>query len=111
MAACVGSIESPGTTSKGIPVTCATTRKITAAYAIGSARTNRRRGATRATDASCAVAATCIPAKLPRPLPAAGLLVSFPPCREICCRAPAWRWASESPRALPPNRSAVARFG
>ncbi len=31
------------------------------------------------------------PPKPPKPPPAAGLLLSFPPCRAICCRAPAWR--------------------
>jgi hypothetical protein len=48
--ACVGSIESPGTTSEGIPVTCATARKITSSYAIGSA-------------ANGAVTEACIPPK------------------------------------------------
>ena len=40
VAACVGSIESPGTPSEGIPVTCATSRKITTSYAISSAPAN-----------------------------------------------------------------------
>jgi hypothetical protein len=62
VAACVGSIESPGATSESIPVTCTTARKITTAYAIGSARTKTgATGAIRATNASCAVAEACIP--------------------------------------------------
>jgi hypothetical protein len=57
VAACVGSIESPGTSSEGIPVTCTTARKIATAYAIGSARAKTgATGAIRATNASCAVA-------------------------------------------------------
>ena len=65
VAACVGSIESPGTTSERIPVTCTTARKITAAYAIGSARAKTgATGAIRATNASRAVAETCIPRKV-----------------------------------------------
>ena len=65
VAACVGSIESPGTSSEGIPVTCTTARKIATAYAIGSARTKTRAtGAIRATNASCAVAEACIPRKV-----------------------------------------------
>jgi hypothetical protein len=65
VAACVGSIESPGTTSEGIPVTCATARKITTAYAIGSAGAKTgATGATRATNASCAAADPCIPRKV-----------------------------------------------
>jgi hypothetical protein len=65
VAACVGSIESPGTTSERIPVTCTTARKITTAYAIGSARAKTgATGAIRATNASCAVAETCIPRKV-----------------------------------------------
>lgn len=65
VAACVGSIESPGTTSEGIPVTCAAGRKITAAYAIGSASTKTgATGAIRATNASCTVAEACIPSKV-----------------------------------------------
>src|SRR5215471_3703370 len=31
------------------------------------------------------------PARSPRPPLAGGLLVRFPPCRPICCRAPDWR--------------------
>jgi hypothetical protein len=61
VAACVGSIESPGTTSESVPVTCTTARKITTAYAIGSART--KTGAIRATNASCAVTEAGIPPK------------------------------------------------
>ena len=65
VAACVGSIESPGTTSERIPVTCTTARKITTAYAIGSARAKTgATGAIRATNGSCAVAETCIPRKV-----------------------------------------------
>jgi hypothetical protein len=65
VAACVGSIESPGTTSEGIPVTRTTARKIATAYAIGSARTKTRAtGAICATNASCAVAEAGIPAKV-----------------------------------------------
>jgi len=59
VAARVGSIESPGTTSEGIPVPCTTARKITTADAIGSARTKAgATGAIRGTNASCAVART-----------------------------------------------------
>ena len=62
VAARVGSIESPGTTSEGIPVTCTTARKITTAYPIGSARAHTgSTGAIRATNASCAITKTCIP--------------------------------------------------
>jgi hypothetical protein len=65
VAACVGSIESPGTTSECIPVTCTTARKITIAYAIGSAGTRTNAAAAiRATNASCAVAETGIPRKV-----------------------------------------------
>jgi hypothetical protein len=65
VAACVGSIESPRTTSEGIPVSCTTARKIITADAIGSARAKTgATGATRATDASCAVAEACIPSKV-----------------------------------------------
>src|SRR5207244_1873453 len=49
------------------------------------------------------------PARLLRPVPAPRLLDRLPPCRPTCCRALAWRFASESPRAVPPNLSAVAR--
>ena len=62
--ACVGSIESPGTTSEGIPVTCTTARKISTSYAIGSARANT--GATsaiHAASASCAVTGAGVPPK------------------------------------------------
>ena len=59
-AACVGSIESPGTTSEGIPVTCTTARKITTSYAIGPARANV---AIRAASSSCAVTGACISPK------------------------------------------------
>ena len=56
VAACVGSIESSGTTSERTPVTGTTARKITTAYAIGSARAKTgATGAIRATNASCAV--------------------------------------------------------
>jgi hypothetical protein len=62
VAACVGSIESPGTTSEGIPVTCTTARKIATAYTIGSARTKTcATGAICAANASCAVAEGGIP--------------------------------------------------
>jgi hypothetical protein len=62
VAACVGSIESPGTTSERIPVTCTAARKITTAYAISPGRaTSGAAGAIRATNASCTVAETCIP--------------------------------------------------
>jgi len=65
VAACVGSIESSGTTSERTPVTGTTARKITTAYAIGSARPKTgATGAIRATNASCAVAETCIPRKV-----------------------------------------------
>jgi hypothetical protein len=65
VAACVGSIESPGTTSEGIPVTCTTARKIATAYAIGSARAKTgATGAIRATNASSAVAKAGIPPKV-----------------------------------------------
>jgi hypothetical protein len=61
VAACVGSIESPGTTSERIPVACTAARKITTAYTIGSARAKTgAAGAIRATNASCPVAKTCI---------------------------------------------------
>src|SRR6202007_2146670 len=57
------------------------------------------------------------PARLPTPAPARLLtpgppplaLDRLPPCRPTCCLALAWRLASESPRAVPPNLSAVAR--
>src|ERR1700748_2958957 len=45
------------------------------------------------------------PARLLTPAPPR-LLARLPPCRPICCRAPDWRLARESPRAAPPNRSA-----
>jgi type IV secretory pathway TrbL component len=62
VAAGVGSIESPGTASESIPVTCTTARKITTAYAIGSAGTETGApAAIRATNGSCTVAETCIP--------------------------------------------------
>ena len=65
VAACVGSIESPGTTSERIPVACTAARKITTAYAIGSARTKTGAArAIRAANASCSVAGTCIPPKV-----------------------------------------------
>src|SRR5215472_2846356 len=48
------------------------------------------------------------PARLPAP-PEARLPGRVPPVREICWRALACRLASESPRVVPPNRSAVAR--
>jgi hypothetical protein len=65
VAACVGSIESPGTTSEGIPVTRTTARKIAAAYTIGSARTKTgATGAICATNASCAVAEGGIPSRV-----------------------------------------------
>ena len=53
------------------------------------------------------------PARLPRPPSPARLLAREPPCRPTCCRALACRLESESPRAVPPNRSAVAwsRYG
>jgi len=42
--------------------------------------------------------------------PALGDEPRVPPCRPACCwRALAWRLDSESPRAVPPNLSAVAR--
>src|SRR5215468_11089095 len=47
--------------------------------------------------------------RLPKPVPPPRLLARLPPCRPICCRALAWRLASESPRVVPPNLSAVAR--
>jgi hypothetical protein len=56
VAACVGSIESPGTASESIPITCTTARKITTADAIGPARTK--------TGATSAVAEACIPRKV-----------------------------------------------
>jgi hypothetical protein len=63
VAARTGSIESPGTTSEGVPVTrTCTARKITPADAIGATRTDTRAtGAIRAADASCTIAGTCIP--------------------------------------------------
>jgi len=65
VAACVGSIESPGTTSERIPVACTAARKITAADAIGSGRTTTgAAGAICAANACCTVAGTCIPAKV-----------------------------------------------
>jgi hypothetical protein len=65
VAACVGSIESPGTTSEGIPVTCTSARKIATSYTIASARTKTgATGAIRATNGSCAVAEACIPPKV-----------------------------------------------
>jgi hypothetical protein len=65
VAACVGSIESSGTASEGIPVTCTTAREITTAYAIGSTRAKTGApGAIRATSTSCAVSETCIPRKV-----------------------------------------------
>ena len=48
--------------------------------------------------------------RFPKPPPSPKrLLDKFPPCRPICCRALDCRLAKESPRAVPPNRSAVAR--
>src|SRR5262252_5514915 len=38
------------------------------------------------------------------------VLGRLPPCLPTCCRAPACRFASESPRAVPPNLFAVARL-
>ena len=65
VAARVGSIESPGTTSEGILVTCTTARKIATAYAIGSTRTKTAgTGAICATNASCAFAEGGIPRKV-----------------------------------------------
>ena len=62
--ACIGSIESPGTTAEGTPVPCTTARKITIAYAIGSAHAASSAGsAIRATDTWRSVAGACIPAK------------------------------------------------
>jgi len=78
VAACVGSIESPGTTSEGIPVTCTTARKIATAYAIGSARTKTHAtGAICATNASCAVAEGAIPRKVAK-APTGGRLTVEP---------------------------------
>src|SRR5437773_7037200 len=48
-------------------------------------------------------------ARLLKPAPPARLLGRLPPCRPTCCRALAWRLDRESPRAVPPNLSAVAR--
>src|SRR5580765_6166791 len=50
-----------------------------------------------------------LPARLLTPAPPPRLLSRLPPCRPTCCRAPACRFARESPRAVPPNLSAVAR--
>jgi len=78
VAACVGSIESPGTISEGIPVTCTTARKIATAYTIGSART--KTGGTSAicaTNASCAVAEGGIPRKVAK-APTGGRLTVEP---------------------------------
>lgn len=62
VAACVGSIESTGTTPEGIPVTRSAAREIATAYAISSARAQTRAtGAIRATNASSAVADTSTP--------------------------------------------------
>jgi len=61
VAARIGSVESPGTTSECIPVTCATARKITTAYAIGSARRTGATDAIRATNPSCAVTGAGVP--------------------------------------------------
>src|SRR5215831_11234810 len=49
------------------------------------------------------------PARLAPPAPSPRLLAMLPPCLPICWRALACRCARESPRAVPPNRSAVAR--
>src|SRR4051812_41072702 len=49
------------------------------------------------------------PARLPVPVPPLRALDRLPPCRPTCCRALAWRLESESPRAVPPNLSAVPR--
>src|SRR3954469_5573932 len=48
-------------------------------------------------------------ARLLTPAPPLPALDRLPPCRPTCCRALAWRLASESPRVVPPNLSAVAR--
>ena len=78
VAACVGSIESAGTASEGIPVTCTTARKIATAYTIGSARTKTRAtAAIRATNASCAVAEGGIPRKVAK-APTGGRLTVEP---------------------------------
>src|SRR5205814_1285250 len=47
--------------------------------------------------------------RLANALPWPRVLPRFPPCPPFRCRAPDWRCAIESPRALPPNLSAVAR--
>src|SRR5258708_40374754 len=47
-------------------------------------------------------------ARLLAPAPPLRALDRLPPCRPTCCRALAWRLESESPRAVPPNLSAVA---
>jgi len=47
--------------------------------------------------------------RVPAPAPPAARLLRLPPCWPICWRAPACRFANESPRAAPPNLSAVAR--
>src|SRR5215472_8085972 len=49
------------------------------------------------------------PARLLTPAPPVRLLPKLPPCRPTCCFALAWRLDRESPRVVPPNRSAVAR--
>jgi len=65
VAASVGSIESPGTSSECIPVSCTAARKITTTYAIGSARTKTGAArAIRAANASRPVAGTRISPKV-----------------------------------------------
>ena len=49
------------------------------------------------------------PSRLPMLPPPARLLGRLPPWRPTCCRALTWRLVRESPRAVPPNLSAVAR--
>jgi hypothetical protein len=65
VAACVGSIESPGTAAESIAVTCTAARNIATAYAIRSAGAQSgATGPTRATNASCAIAKTCRPRRV-----------------------------------------------
>src|SRR5436305_8323453 len=48
-------------------------------------------------------------ARLLTPGPRPRVLARLPPCRPTCCRALDCRVARESPRAVPPNLSAVPR--
>jgi hypothetical protein len=112
VAACVGSIESPGTISEGISITYTAARKITTAYTIGSARTKTAAtGAIRASDASDAVSETGISREVAETTTRGRLTGELSTLSRNLLPGTGLTLGSESPRALPPNRSAVARLG